>query len=73
VQPNGHLSALFAKNFLWNFFCSAHKICKCKYSAFKRRPSVSISSSTGNLIKIYGKTIAGRYETLDFDADYIDG
>ncbi|NXK91009.1 PKHD1 protein, partial [Formicarius rufipectus] len=26
-----------------------------------------------NLIQIYGKTIAGRYETLDFNVDYIDG
>ncbi|NXQ82269.1 PKHD1 protein, partial [Nyctibius grandis] len=27
----------------------------------------------GNLIEIHGKTITGRYETLDFDVDYIDG
>ncbi|NXI34165.1 PKHD1 protein, partial [Galbula dea] len=27
----------------------------------------------GNLIEIYGKTIAGRYETLDFNVDSIDG
>ncbi|NXN58400.1 PKHD1 protein, partial [Rynchops niger] len=27
----------------------------------------------GNLIEIHGKTIAGRYETLDFGVDYIDG
>ncbi|NXK19969.1 PKHD1 protein, partial [Arenaria interpres] len=27
----------------------------------------------GNLIEIYGKTIAGRYETLDFNVNYIDG
>uniref|UniRef100_A0A8C5IPZ5 PKHD1 ciliary IPT domain containing fibrocystin/polyductin n=1 Tax=Junco hyemalis TaxID=40217 RepID=A0A8C5IPZ5_JUNHY len=33
-----------------------------KFSAFKR-----------NLIQIHGKTIAGRYETLDFNVDYIDG
>ncbi|XP_009954196.1 PREDICTED: fibrocystin, partial [Leptosomus discolor] len=26
-----------------------------------------------NLIEIYGKTIAGRYETLDFNVNYIDG
>ncbi|NXH48615.1 PKHD1 protein, partial [Dicaeum eximium] len=26
-----------------------------------------------NLIQIHGKTIAGRYETLDFNVDYIDG
>ncbi|RMC17085.1 hypothetical protein DUI87_05662 [Hirundo rustica rustica] len=31
------------------------------------------SGTPGNLIKIHGKTIAGRYETLDFDVDYIDG
>nr|XP_009675177.1 PREDICTED: fibrocystin isoform X1 [Struthio camelus australis] len=31
------------------------------------------SGIPGNLIEIYGKTIAGRYETLDFDVDYIDG
>ncbi|XP_071404277.1 fibrocystin isoform X3 [Pithys albifrons albifrons] len=31
------------------------------------------SGIPGNLIQIYGKTIAGRYETLDFDVDYIDG
>ncbi|NWS18501.1 PKHD1 protein, partial [Pachyramphus minor] len=31
------------------------------------------SGIPGNLIQIYGKTIAGRYETLDFNMDYIDG
>ncbi|NXK66949.1 PKHD1 protein, partial [Sylvietta virens] len=31
------------------------------------------SGTPGNLIKIHGKTIAGRYETLDFNVDYIDG
>ncbi|NXL37172.1 PKHD1 protein, partial [Glaucidium brasilianum] len=31
------------------------------------------SGIPGNLIDIYGKTIAGRYETLDFNVDYIDG
>ncbi|NWX74015.1 PKHD1 protein, partial [Alca torda] len=31
------------------------------------------SGIPGNLIEIHGKTIAGRYETLDFDVDYIDG
>ncbi|NWX49339.1 PKHD1 protein, partial [Steatornis caripensis] len=31
------------------------------------------SGIPGNLIEIHGKTIAGRYETLDFNVDYIDG
>ncbi|XP_029893831.1 fibrocystin [Aquila chrysaetos chrysaetos] len=31
------------------------------------------SGIPGNLIEIYGKTITGRYETLDFNVDYIDG
>ncbi|XP_064506857.1 fibrocystin isoform X1 [Pseudopipra pipra] len=31
------------------------------------------SGIPGNLIQIYGKTIAGRYETFDFNMDYIDG
>ncbi|XP_041336779.1 fibrocystin [Pyrgilauda ruficollis] len=31
------------------------------------------SGTPGNLIQINGKTIAGRYETLDFNVDYIDG
>ncbi|NXJ66569.1 PKHD1 protein, partial [Rostratula benghalensis] len=31
------------------------------------------SGIPGNLIEIHGKTIAGRYETLDFDVDHIDG
>ncbi|NWV07113.1 PKHD1 protein, partial [Ptilonorhynchus violaceus] len=31
------------------------------------------SGIPGNLIQIHGKTIAGRYETLDFNMDYIDG
>ncbi|XP_051631957.1 fibrocystin-like, partial [Manacus candei] len=31
------------------------------------------SDIPGNLIQIYGKTIAGRYETFDFNVDYIDG
>ncbi|NXD15876.1 PKHD1 protein, partial [Nothocercus nigrocapillus] len=31
------------------------------------------SGVPGNLIELYGKTITGRYETLDFDVDYIDG
>ncbi|NWR77383.1 PKHD1 protein, partial [Centropus unirufus] len=31
------------------------------------------SGTPGNLIEIYGKTLAGRYETLDFNVDYIDG
>ncbi|KAF4801061.1 Fibrocystin [Turdus rufiventris] len=31
------------------------------------------SGTPGNLIQIHGKTMAGRYETLDFNVDYIDG
>ncbi|NXS81844.1 PKHD1 protein, partial [Erpornis zantholeuca] len=31
------------------------------------------SGTPGNLIQIHGKTIADRYETLDFNVDYIDG
>ncbi|XP_054677395.1 fibrocystin isoform X5 [Grus americana] len=31
------------------------------------------SGIPGHLIEIHGKTIAGRYETLDFNVDYIDG
>ncbi|XP_067150956.1 fibrocystin [Apteryx mantelli] len=31
------------------------------------------SGVPGNLIELYGKTITGRYETLDFNVDYIDG
>ncbi|NXS36361.1 PKHD1 protein, partial [Pomatostomus ruficeps] len=31
------------------------------------------SGTPGNLIQIHGKTIAGRYEALDFNVDYIDG
>ncbi|NWY66299.1 PKHD1 protein, partial [Erithacus rubecula] len=31
------------------------------------------SGTPGNLIQIHGKTIAGRYETLDFNVDYVDG
>ncbi|NXI97666.1 PKHD1 protein, partial [Psophia crepitans] len=31
------------------------------------------SGIPGNLIEIHGKTIAARYETLDFNVDYIDG
>ncbi|NWV72186.1 PKHD1 protein, partial [Malurus elegans] len=31
------------------------------------------SGTPGNLIHIHGKTIAGRYETLDFNVDYING
>ncbi|KAK2511732.1 hypothetical protein Q9233_016736 [Columba guinea] len=31
------------------------------------------SGIPGNLIEIHGKTIAERYETLDFHVDYIDG
>ncbi|NXJ21443.1 PKHD1 protein, partial [Dicrurus megarhynchus] len=31
------------------------------------------SGTPGNLIQIHGKTIAGTYETLDFNVDYIDG
>ncbi|NWW47794.1 PKHD1 protein, partial [Pedionomus torquatus] len=31
------------------------------------------SGIPGSLIEIHGKTIAGRYETRDFDVDYIDG
>ncbi|NWY20220.1 PKHD1 protein, partial [Aphelocoma coerulescens] len=31
------------------------------------------SGIPGNLIQIHGKTIAGRYDTLDFNVDYIDG
>lgn len=43
------------------------------FSTFKGLSSIFISFLIGNLIEIYGKTIAGRYETLDFDVDYIDG
>ncbi|NXO83750.1 PKHD1 protein, partial [Sitta europaea] len=31
------------------------------------------SGTPGNLIQIHGKTIAGRYESLDFNVDHIDG
>ncbi|NXD43889.1 PKHD1 protein, partial [Copsychus sechellarum] len=31
------------------------------------------SGTPGNLIQIHGKTMAGRYETLDFNVDYVDG
>ncbi|NWV49745.1 PKHD1 protein, partial [Daphoenositta chrysoptera] len=31
------------------------------------------SGTPGNLIQIHGKTVAGRYETLDFNVDYVDG
>ncbi|XP_075606537.1 fibrocystin isoform X7 [Balearica regulorum gibbericeps] len=31
------------------------------------------SGIPGHVIEIHGKTIAGRYETLDFNVDYIDG
>ncbi|XP_062429111.1 fibrocystin [Rhea pennata] len=31
------------------------------------------SGVPGNLIELYGKTITERYETLDFNVDYIDG
>ncbi|KFQ99214.1 Fibrocystin, partial [Nipponia nippon] len=47
-----------------------------KYSAVQTPVVHQISPPSGipgNLIEIYGKTIAGRYETLDFNVDYIDG
>ncbi|XP_019392718.1 PREDICTED: fibrocystin isoform X8 [Crocodylus porosus] len=31
------------------------------------------SGVPGNLIEVYGQVIAGSYETMDFDTDYIDG
>ncbi|NWI76577.1 PKHD1 protein, partial [Dryoscopus gambensis] len=31
------------------------------------------SGTPGNLMQIHGKTMAGGYETLDFNVDYIDG
>ncbi|KAF1512602.1 Fibrocystin, partial [Eudyptula albosignata] len=50
--------------------------CTFKFSAAQTPVVYQISPPSGipgNLIEIYGKTIAGRYETLDFNADYIDG
>ncbi|XP_009642896.1 fibrocystin, partial [Egretta garzetta] len=50
--------------------------CTFKFSAVQTPVVRQISPPSGipgNLIEIYGKTIAGRYETLDFNVDYIDG
>ncbi|XP_010150160.1 PREDICTED: fibrocystin-like [Eurypyga helias] len=50
--------------------------CTFKFSAVQTPVVYQISPPSGipgNLIEIYGKTIAGRYETLDFNMDYIDG
>ncbi|NXE82096.1 PKHD1 protein, partial [Cochlearius cochlearius] len=50
--------------------------CTFKFSAVQTPVVHQISPPSGipgNLIEIYGKTIAGRYETLDFNVDYIDG
>ncbi|XP_053919594.1 fibrocystin [Cuculus canorus] len=50
--------------------------CTFKFSAAQTPVIYQIvpaSGVPGNLIEIYGKTIAGRYETLDFNVDYIDG
>ncbi|NWW89268.1 PKHD1 protein, partial [Rhynochetos jubatus] len=50
--------------------------CTFKFSAVQTPVVYQISPPSGipgNLIEIYGKTIAGRYETLDFNVDYIDG
>ncbi|XP_009077183.1 PREDICTED: fibrocystin-like [Acanthisitta chloris] len=50
--------------------------CMFKFSAEQTPVVYQInppSGVPGNLIQIYGKTIAGRYETLDFNMDYIDG
>ncbi|NWY49817.1 PKHD1 protein, partial [Chionis minor] len=47
-----------------------------KFSAVQTPVVYQISPPSGipgSLIEIHGKTIAGRYETLDFDVDYIDG
>ncbi|XP_063186731.1 fibrocystin isoform X2 [Chroicocephalus ridibundus] len=47
-----------------------------KFSAVQTPVVYQISPPSGipgNLIEIHGKTITGRYETLDFDVDYIDG
>ncbi|NWS73473.1 PKHD1 protein, partial [Crotophaga sulcirostris] len=50
--------------------------CTFKFSAAQTPVIYQISppsGTPGNLIEIYGKTIAGRYETLDFNEDYIYG
>nr|XP_009942694.1 PREDICTED: fibrocystin [Opisthocomus hoazin] len=50
--------------------------CTFKFSAAQTPMVYQISPPSGipgNLIEIHGKTIAGRYETLDFSVDYIDG
>ncbi|XP_010226775.1 PREDICTED: fibrocystin-like [Tinamus guttatus] len=47
-----------------------------KFSAVQTPVVYQISPPSGvpgNLIELYGKTITGRYETLDFNVDYIDG
>ncbi|NXY18048.1 PKHD1 protein, partial [Atrichornis clamosus] len=47
-----------------------------QYSAEQTPVIYQINPSSGipgNLIQIHGKTIAGRYEALDFNVDYIDG
>ncbi|XP_069706944.1 fibrocystin [Phaenicophaeus curvirostris] len=50
--------------------------CTFKFSAAQTPVIYQIvpaSGIPGNLIEIHGKTLAGRYETLDFNEDYIDG
>ncbi|NXW03822.1 PKHD1 protein, partial [Fregetta grallaria] len=50
--------------------------CTFKFSAVQTPVVYQISPPSGipgNLIEIHGKTIAGRYETLAFNVDYIDG
>ncbi|NXA42512.1 PKHD1 protein, partial [Eudromia elegans] len=47
-----------------------------KFSAVQTPVVYQISPPSGvpgNLIELYGKTITGRYETLDFNVDYVDG
>ncbi|NWX85156.1 PKHD1 protein, partial [Nothoprocta pentlandii] len=50
--------------------------CTFKFSAVQTPVVYQISPPSGvpgTLIELYGKTITGRYETLDFNVDYIDG
>ncbi|NXU49945.1 PKHD1 protein, partial [Turnix velox] len=71
-----YVEVMFKEHILNNLTEVEKEKCTFKFSAAQTPVVYQISPPSGipgELVEIHGKTIAERYETLDFDVDYIDG
>ncbi|NXG59728.1 PKHD1 protein, partial [Hemiprocne comata] len=71
-----YVEVIFKEHVINNLTEVEKEQCTFKFSAAQTPVVYQISPPSGipgNLIEIHGKTIARRYETLDFNVDYIDG